>query len=57
MLMKFIILFGINPNSKLIKEIKQRVKVISGNLANWPEVLNAVNSSNVEGVFHSGSMC
>lgn len=51
-----IILFDINPNLKLIEEIKDRVKVISGNLANWPEVLNAINASNVEGIFHLGSM-
>jgi threonine 3-dehydrogenase len=51
-----VILFDINVNWNRIKKIKDKVKVIQGNLANWPEVLNVVKETKPEGVFHLGSM-
>jgi len=51
-----IVLFDISQNWDRIKDIKERVKLIQGNLANWPEVLNAVRDNDVEGIYHLGSM-
>lgn len=51
-----VILFDINPNLDRIKDIKDKVKVISGNLAVWPEVLNIMKENNIQGIYHLGSM-
>lgn len=51
-----VILFDINPNLDRIKDIKDKVKVISGNLAVWPEVLNVMKENSIQGIYHLGSM-
>jgi len=51
-----IIIFDINLNLERIKEIKDKVKVIQGNLGNWAEVLNLVKEHRPQGIFHLGSM-
>jgi len=51
-----IILFDVNPNLERIKDIKDKVRIIEGNLAVWPEVLNVVKENNVKGIYHLGSM-
>ena len=51
-----IILFDVNPNWDRIRDIRDKVKVIPGNLTNWSEVFNAIKENNVEGIYHLGSM-
>ena len=51
-----VVLFDINPDWTRIRAIKDKVKVIAGNLAIWPEVFNAVKENNIEGIYHLGSM-
>ena len=50
------ILFDIDINWNSIKDIKDKVKVVQGNLGNWAEVLNVVKENSPEGIFHLGSM-
>lgn len=51
-----VVLFDVAPNWERIRDIKDRVKVILGNLSNYSEVLNAVKENNIEGIYHLGSM-
>lgn len=51
-----IILFDIFPRTELVADIKDRVKIVRGDLQVWPEVLNAIRENKVEGIFHLGSM-
>jgi nucleoside-diphosphate-sugar epimerase len=51
-----VVLFDVNVNLNRVKEIKDRVKIIQGNLAVWPEVMNAVKDNGVDGIYHLGSM-
>jgi len=51
-----VVLFDIVPQSERVADIKDKIKVIQGDLKVWPEVLNAVKNNSVEGIFHLGSM-
>ena len=51
-----VVLFDIYPNYARIGDIKDKVKVVQGNLAYWAEVFNAVKNYNIEGIYHTGSM-
>lgn len=51
-----VILFDIDPNYARINDIKDQVKIVRGDLANWAEVFNVVKENNIEGVYHLGSM-
>lgn len=53
---KDIIIFDIAPNLKRVADIKDRVKIVQGDLKVWPEVINVIRDNNVEGIFHLGSM-
>ena len=53
---KDLILFDVAPRLNRISDIKDKVKIVSGDLTVWPEVMNAVKSNNVQGIFHLGSM-
>lgn len=51
-----VILFDVNPNWDRIRSIRDKVKVILGNLADWPSVMNVVKENRVEGIYHLGAM-
>lgn len=51
-----VVLFDIYPNYARIGDIKDKVKVVQGNLAYWAEVFNVVKNYNIEGIHHTGSM-
>lgn len=51
-----VVLFDANPNYRNIEDIQEGVKVAKGNLANWPEVLDAVKKYDVSGIYHLGSL-
>lgn len=53
---KDVILFDIVPQTKRVADIKDKVKVVQGDLKVWPEVMNVVNENNVEDIFHLGAM-
>ena len=51
-----VVLFDITPNYARISDIKDKVKVVQGNLAYWAEVFNVVKDNNIEGIYHLGGM-
>ncbi len=51
-----VVLFDIAPRTERVADIKDKVKVVQGDLKVWPEVLNVVKENNVAGIFHHGSM-
>ena len=53
---KDIVLFDIAPRLNRIMDIKDRVKIVQGDLKVWSEVMNVVKDNNIEGIFHLGSM-
>lgn len=53
---KDVVLFDIAPRSERVADIKDKVKVVQGDLKVWSEVLNVVKENNIEGIFHLGSM-
>ena len=51
-----VVLFDIVTREERLGDLKDKVKVVQGDLKNWPEVMNVVKDNNVEGIFHHGSM-
>ena len=51
-----VVLFDIAPQTERLADIKEKVKIVPGDLKVWPEVLNIVKENNVAGIFHHGSM-
>ncbi len=51
-----VVLFDINLNYARISDIRDKVKVVQGNLTCWSEVLNVVRDYNIEGIHHLGGM-
>jgi len=49
-------LFDIVTQSPMISDIKNKVKIIQGNLGNWAEVFEVVHSQKFETIFHLGAM-
>jgi nucleoside-diphosphate-sugar epimerase len=47
-----LVLFDIAPQDQLPEDLKDRVKYIRGDIANWVEVINAVKDYEVKDVFH-----
>jgi len=53
---KNVVLFDIAPQAQRLSDIRDRVKIVQGDLKVWPEVLNAVKDNNVDEIFHHGGM-
>ena len=51
-----VVIFDVAHGSNLIEDIKSDLKIIRGQLGNWGEVLNAVQSNNIDCIFHLGAM-
>lgn len=51
-----VVLFDVAPNAARIKGIKDKVKLVLGNLANYSEVFNVVKEHRIEGIYHLGGM-
>ena len=51
-----VVLFDIVPRIERVTDIKDKVKMVPGDLKVWPEVLNVVKDNKIEGIFHLGSM-
>jgi len=51
-----VVLFDIAPDVPRIADIRDKVKVVQGNLAYWPEVFNVIKDYGIEGIYHLGSM-
>ena len=53
---KDIVLFHISPRFDRVMDIKDKVKIVQGDLKVWPEVLNVIKDNDIEDIFHLGSM-
>lgn len=51
-----VVLFDIVGSSPLIKDIKNKVKIVQGDLASWAEVMEVVKQYNIDGIFHTGAL-
>lgn len=51
-----VVVFDIVNNSPLIQDIKDKIKIIQGQLGNWAEVLNVVHDNNIDCIYHLGAM-
>ena len=51
-----VVLFDIAPRIERVADIRDKVKVVQGDLKVWPEVMNVVKENNIDGIFHHGSM-
>lgn len=51
-----VVLFDIVSSSPLIKDIREKVKIVQGNLASWAEVLEVVKQNRIDGIFHTGAL-
>lgn len=49
-------LFDVIPESKLIDDIKGKVKVLRGDLGNWAEVLDVVKKHRIDCIYHAGAL-
>ena len=53
---KDVVLFDIAPQMQRLTDIKDKVKIVQGDLKVFSEVLNAVRDNNIDEIFHHGSM-
>ncbi len=49
-------LFDVVTKSPLIHDIKDRVKIVQGDLASWAEVLEVVKQHQIDGIYHTGAL-
>ncbi|MEJ2717441.1 MAG: GDP-mannose 4,6-dehydratase [Deltaproteobacteria bacterium] len=53
---KDVVVFDINPSTKLLEDVKDRIEVIRGDLGNFSHVLNLVKNANPRAIYHLGGM-
>ena len=51
-----VVLFDIMSSSPLIKDIKDKVKIVQGDLSSWAEVLEVVKQYKIDGIYHTGAL-
>jgi threonine 3-dehydrogenase len=51
-----VILFDVITSSPLIKDIKNKIKIVQGDLASWAEVLEVVKQYKIDGIYHTGAL-
>ncbi|HEX77172.1 MAG TPA: NAD-dependent epimerase/dehydratase family protein [Dehalococcoidia bacterium] len=51
-----VVLFDVAPGSKLIEDVKDRVKIVRGDLSNWVHVLDAVKNNHIDCIYHCGAI-
>ncbi|MFC1971245.1 NAD-dependent epimerase/dehydratase family protein [Chloroflexota bacterium] len=51
-----VVLFDIVLNESRIEDIKDKVKMVRGDLGIWPDVLNAVMNNEITGIYHLGGV-
>ena len=51
-----VVIFDVLPDAPMISDIRDDVQIITGNLGNWAEVLEAVHSTRVDTIFHLAAM-
>ncbi len=53
---KEVVLFDIVAEARLVSDIRDEVKIIRGDVANWAEVLDAVGKYNINCIFHAAAL-
>jgi threonine 3-dehydrogenase len=53
---KLVIAFDINPSTKLLDDVADKVRVVRGDLGNFSHVLNAVRTFKPRVIYHLGAM-
>lgn len=51
-----VVLFDVTTQSRLISDIRDRVKIVQGDLGNWAQVLEAVKKYKVHRIFHTAAL-
>lgn len=51
-----VVLFDVVTNSPLIKDIRDKVRIVQGDLASWAEVLHVVKDQKIDGIYHTGAL-
>jgi threonine 3-dehydrogenase len=51
-----VVLFDVMTNSPLIQDIKNKVKIVQGDLSSWAEVLGVVKQYKIDGIYHTGAL-
>jgi len=51
-----VVLFDIVRASPLVQDIKNKVKIVQGDLASWAEVLEVVKQYKIDGIYHTGAL-
>jgi threonine 3-dehydrogenase len=51
-----VVLFDVVRSSPLIQDIKDKLKIVQGDLASWAEVLEVVKQNKIDGIYHTGAL-
>ncbi len=51
-----VVLFDVISSSPLIRDIKEKVKIVQGDLSSWAEVLEVVQQHKIDGIYHTGAL-
>ncbi len=51
-----VVLFDVVTDSPLIKNIRDKVKIVQGDLASWAEVMGVVKQYQIDGIYHTGAL-
>jgi len=51
-----IVLFDLVSQSEFIEDIKDKVKIVKGDLSNWAQVLHGVKEYDVDCIYHAGAL-
>jgi threonine 3-dehydrogenase len=51
-----VVLFDVVTQNPLVNDIRNRVKVVRGDLSSWAEVLHVVKDHKVDGIYHTGAL-
>jgi len=51
-----VVLFDVVRSSPLIHDIRDKVRVVNGDLASWAEVLEVIKEYKIDGIFHTGAL-
>ncbi|MFO7984608.1 MAG: NAD-dependent epimerase/dehydratase family protein [Desulfatiglandaceae bacterium] len=51
-----IVVFDINPSTKLLEDVEDQIDIVRGDLGNFSHVLNVVKSVNPKAIYHLGGM-
>ncbi|HUV55751.1 MAG TPA: NAD-dependent epimerase/dehydratase family protein [Dehalococcoidales bacterium] len=51
-----VVLFDITTQTKLVDDIKDKVKIVRGDLTNWARVLHVVKEYDIDCIYHTGAL-